>query len=124
MGIDSNLALRQLISALENFHAAVVEFSDPDATAVLRATDYLADAYTIYDDAIFTQFGVEAPFDTFVEDDELEDDEYDSGEDFLLSAESAYSADEDDFDDEDFAEEEAEYYIGDDELDDFFTEED
>lgn len=89
MATDITSAFNQFQSAFAEFHSAVVQFQDPDAPAVLRAIDQLADAYTIYDDVIFTEYGVEAPFDTFV-------DEYGENDDF---------ADEDDiedYDDEDF----------------------
>lgn len=89
MATDINSTFTRLQNALEEFHSAVIQFQDPEAPAVLRAIDHLADAYTVYDDAIFTEYGVEAPFDTYADDDE--DDDYD--EDF---------DDADDFDDEDF----------------------
>lgn len=99
MDDESLNAYRELANALENFNSAVHEFKDPDSPAVLRAADRLADAYTVYDDAIFTRFGIEAPFDTYAE--ETED------SDSAFSAESAdFAGDEDDeefdseFDDE------------------------
>lgn len=101
MATDINSAFTRLQNALEEFHSAVIQFQDSEAPAVLRAVDHLADAYTVYDDAIFTEYGVEAPFDTFSEDD---DDEFDDGEDY-----------DDEFDDED----DDEYDFLDDEDDDF-----
>ncbi|WP_160149027.1 DNA primase [Arcanobacterium ihumii] len=73
MAIDPNTAYARLASALDDFHSAVVQFQDADSPVVLRAADLLADAYTVYDDALFTQFGIEAPFDTYTDDD-LDDD--------------------------------------------------
>ncbi|MCI7551111.1 MAG: hypothetical protein PUK40_00695 [Actinomycetaceae bacterium] len=70
MAIDIPHAYARLVNALEQFHSSVMEYQDPDAPAVLRAADQLADAYTVYDDAIFTSYGVEAPFDTYAEGDE------------------------------------------------------
>ncbi|MBM7825364.1 hypothetical protein JOD55_001191 [Arcanobacterium pluranimalium] len=85
MAIDPNTAYARLASALDDFHSAVTQFADADAPAVLRAADLLADAYTVYDDALFTQYGIEAPFDTYAEDDfeEFDDDEFDDDFDEL-----------------------------------------
>lgn len=97
MAIDPQTALNRLVHALEGFHSAVESAQDPDAPSVLRASDRLADAYTVYDDAIFTQFGVEAPFDTYSDDDyddDLDDDDLDDIDD--LDEEDL-----DDFDDDD-----------------------
>ncbi len=106
-------AFNQLSRALEAFHNAVLEYQDPDAPAVIQAAEQLADAYTIYDDAIYTQYGVEAPFDTFVEEEYLEDLESDS--DFVQSASPElylddYYADVDDEDGEDEDEDELDFY--------------
>ncbi|MDR6938824.1 hypothetical protein [Arcanobacterium hippocoleae] len=96
MAIDITSAFTRLQNALEEFHSAVIQFQDAEAPAVLRAVDQLADAYTIYDDAIFTEYGVEAPFDTF-SDDEYEDDVDDPDideDDYTEDEEDEYSDDE------------------------------
>lgn len=85
MAMNPREALDRLIGALEAFHAVGISAADPESPAVIEAADALADAYTIYDDVMFTQFGVEAPLDIFAEvDDEYDDDdEYDYDEDDL-----------------------------------------
>lgn len=80
MATDPRLALVRLVDALESFHEIAVSAGDPEANAVLQATERLSDAYIVYDDVMFTQFGVELPFDLF-EDDEEDDDEDAYGDD-------------------------------------------
>ena len=58
-------AFERLVHALEEFHATAIAASDPESPAVLAAADDLADAYTLYDDALFTEYGVDAPLDTY-----------------------------------------------------------
>ncbi len=74
MSTNPRLALDRLIGALETFHQAAVSAQDPDAPSVVEAADMLADAYTVYDDVMFVQFGVEAPLDVYGD---MEDDDYD-----------------------------------------------
>lgn len=112
MATDITSAFNQFQSAFAEFHSAVVQFQDPDAPAVLRAIDQLADAYTIYDDVIFTEYGVEAPFDTFV-------DEYGENDDFADEDED----DIEDYDDEDFDDFDDDF-IGDYDDDDDFDDDD
>ncbi|MFC5280321.1 hypothetical protein ACFPGO_00280 [Arcanobacterium canis] len=106
MAIDPQTAFDQLLDSLEEFHEAVLSSSDPDEPAILNAMNALSDAYTIYDDMLFRQFGVEGPFDTFDEDDADFDDDFDDEDDDL---------DDDDFDDDD---------LDDDDEDDLDDEED
>lgn len=90
MATDPRLALVRLVDALESFHEVAVSAEDPESAAVLTATDRLADAYTVYDDVMFTQFGVELPFDVYddvgdadsddVGDADFDDDEDDDGD--------------------------------------------
>jgi len=77
MGIDPRTALDRLIGALETFHDTAALTRDPDADSVHEAMDVLADAYTIYDDAVFTNFGVEMPLDIYDDDDYDDDDDDD-----------------------------------------------
>lgn len=93
MQIDPRTALDRLIGAFEAFHDASAQAQDPEAESVLEASDRLADAYIIYDEAMFTNFGVETPFDIYDDDeDEDDDDIYDYDDDDDLD---------DDFDDDD-----------------------
>ncbi len=100
MATDPRSALDRLIGALETFHQAATTAGDPDADSVIEASDALADAYTIYDDVIFTEFGVESPLDIYADDDDEDDaDEYEyyDGDDEL---DDDVDFDEDDVDDE------------------------
>ncbi len=98
MSTNPRLALDRLIGALETFHQAAVSAQDPDAPSVVEAADMLADAYTVYDDVMFVQFGVEAPLDVYGD---MEDDDYDGAldddefEDFDLDEEDEDDLDED-----------------------------
>lgn len=121
MAVDLQTAYTRLVNALEEFHSSVLEFSDAEAPAVLRATDHLVDAYTVYDDAIFTQYGVEMPFDTYSDDDDYEgneafdfyahddddDDEYDFSDADDEDDDDDYGED-DDYDDYDYADDDDE----------------
>lgn len=80
MVTDPRLAFEKLRFALEEFHAAAVSYRDPDAPEVLRCSEALADAYIMYDDTLFTHFGIEAPFDTF-DDEDFEDDDIEEDDD-------------------------------------------
>lgn len=117
MAIDPRAALDRLIGALEDFHQVAVSAQDPDAPSVLETGDALADAYTVYDDVMFTQFGVELPLDVYSTDEDdieedlddeedavgLDDDEDDAVglDDDYDEDESASDADFVDFDEED-----------------------
>lgn len=99
MAIDPQTAYDRLLYTLAEFHSAVIHSTDPDEPAILTAADQLADAYTVYDDALYTQFGVDTPLDTYLDDDDDDDDDYDDDdEDF--DEDDDY--DEDDYDDDDY----------------------
>ncbi len=94
-------ALDRLIGALEAFHLAASTAQDPSAPSVAEAADALADAYIVYDDVVFTRYGVEAPLDVYGDDEDFDDD-YD---DFDLDDEDDADLDDDldedgDFDDD------------------------
>ena len=94
MAIDPHSAFQALINAWEEFHAAVLDTEDGDAPRVLRAADYLADSYTVYDDVLFTTYGVEAPFDTYDDADaEDEDDDFDEAEDDFDESDEDFDSD-------------------------------
>lgn len=93
METDPRTALDRLIGAFEAFHDTASLTRDPDADSVLEATDHLLDAYTIYDDAVFTSYGIELPFDIFVDDDDDDDDDDDIE---VIDEDDDYVFDEDD----------------------------
>lgn len=99
---DPRTALDRLTGALEAFYEAARATQDPDAESVLEASDRVADAYTIFDDAIFTSFGIESPLDIYFDDDDEEDDDFDDDFDDDIDdidEDDLYDDDEDDFDD-------------------------
>lgn len=94
-------ALDRLIGALEAFHLAASTAQDPSAPSVGEAADALADAYIVYDDVVFTKYGVEAPLDVYGDDEDYDEDFDDDYDDFDLDDEDADLDDEDaDLDDD------------------------
>jgi hypothetical protein len=76
MANDPRAALDRLIAAFEAHYDAVAAAQDSDAPAVVAAANTLMDAFDTYDDALFTGFGVDTPFDIYSDEDD-EDDEDD-----------------------------------------------
>lgn len=103
-------ALDRLIGALEAFHLAASTAQDPSAPSVGEAADALADAYIVYDDVVFTKYGVEAPLDVYGDDEDYDEDFDDDYDDFDLDDEDADlddDLDEDgDFEDDDLEDDE------------------
>lgn len=98
-------ALDRLIGALEAFHLAASTAQDPSAPSVAEAADALADAYIVYDDVVFTRYGVEAPLDVYGDDEDFDEDFDDDYDDFDLDDEDDADLDDDldedgDFDDD------------------------
>lgn len=75
MATDPRAALDRLVAAFESHLEAARSTRDPDSDAVDRAASLLADAFDVYDDALFTAYQVDTPFDVY--DDEEDDEEYD-----------------------------------------------
>ena len=107
-------ALDRLIGALEAFHLAASTAQDPSAPSVAEAADALADAYIVYDDVVFTGYGVEAPLDVYGDDDDYDedfddlDDDLEEDEDFDDDLE-----DEDDLEDDEEIDDDADFDDGD-----------
>ena len=110
MSINPRSALDRLIGALEAFHLAASTAQDPSAPSVGEAADALADAYIVYDDVVFTKYGVEAPLDVYGDDEDYDEDFDDDYDDFDLDDEDADlddDLDEDgDFEDDDLEDDE------------------
>ncbi|QOQ38784.1 hypothetical protein [Trueperella pecoris] len=112
MAKETQAACDRLIFALQEFNATAMAARDPQDPSILAAADALADAFTLYDDALYTQYGVETPLDTYdeyeedyfddedVDDEDLEDDDLEDDEDL----EDDNDFDFDDLDDEDLDE--------------------
>ncbi|USR78676.1 DNA primase [Arcanobacterium pinnipediorum] len=106
MATDPRLAYEKLRYALEEFHSAALTYQDADAPEVLRRAQKLTDAYIVYDDSLFTHYGIEAPFDTFDDEDEFDEDEFDDDED--VDDDDEDIDDDEDVDDDDFYDDEDE----------------
>ncbi|PZU34575.1 MAG: DNA primase [Actinomyces sp.] len=95
---DPRSALNRLIAAFEAHLDAAVT-GDEESPAVVAAENALQDAFFTYDDALFTAYGIELPFDIVDsegdEDDDLGEDDYDDDE-----GEFDDEYDEDEYDDE------------------------
>lgn len=98
---DPRSALNRLIAAFEA-HLDAAATGDELSPAVVAAENALQDAFFTYDDALFTAYGIELPFDIVDsegdDDDDLDD--YDDGED---GAED--DDDEGDFEDDEYEDE-------------------
>ena len=94
---DPRRALTRLLNAFEN-HFDIDR--DGDEAELEAAELALRDAFFTYDDILFTQLGVELPFDIL--DDSDEDDEDDDSD--YEDDDSDFGNDDDDEDDDDFIE--------------------
>lgn len=81
---DARRALTRLLNAFENHFDIARDGDEADDAALEAAELVLRDAFFTYDDILFTQLGVELPFDIL---DEIDEDDYDE--------------DDEDYDDED-----------------------
>lgn len=96
---DTRKALEALIQAFEKHYELAKDESTPDEE-LIQADSQLLEAFVTYDDALFTNYGVELPMDTldYEDDDDFEDDEYIFEEDFDEDEYEQYQ--DDDFDDD------------------------
>lgn len=81
MSTDPRAALDRLVAAFESHLEAARSSRDPDAATVVDSAGTLADAFDTYDDALFTAYGVDTPFDVYDEDDDDFDEDEDDDED-------------------------------------------
>ena len=89
---DARRALTRLLNAFENHFDIARDGDEADDAALEAAELALRDAFFTYDDILFTQLGVELPFDIL--DDSDDEDDYDDEE------EDDEDEDEDDGDDD------------------------
>mgnify|MGYP000928539306 CR=1 FL=1 len=75
---DARRALTRLLNAFENHFDIARDGDEADDAALEAAELALRDAFFTYDDILFTQLGVELPFDIF--DDSDDGDDYDDDE--------------------------------------------
>ena len=90
---DARRALTRLLNAFENHFDIARDGDEADDAALEAAELALRDAFFTYDDILFTQLGVELPFDIL---DEIDEDDYDE--------EDEDDDDEDEDEDDDFIE--------------------
>ena len=74
---DPRRALTRLLNAFENHFDIARDGDEADDAALEAAELALRDAFFTYDDILFTQLGVELPFDILDDSDEDEDDDDD-----------------------------------------------
>ena len=108
---DARRALTRLLNAFENHFDIARDGDEADDAALEAAELALRDAFFTYDDILFTQLGVELPFDIL---DEIDEDDYDEededyededeDEDYEDEDEDEDYEDEDEDEDEDFIE--------------------
>ena len=104
---DARRALTRLLNAFENHFDIARDGDEADDAALEAAELALRDAFFTYDDILFTQLGVELPFDILDEideDDYDEDDEDEDDEDEDEDDEDEDEDDEDEDEDDDFIE--------------------
>ena len=89
---DARRALTRLLNAFENHFDIARDGDEADDAALEAAELALRDAFFTYDDILFTQLGVELPFDIL---DEIDEDDYDEDDE---------DYDDEDEDDDDFIE--------------------
>ena len=94
---DARRALTRLLNAFENHFDIARDGDEADDAALEAAELALRDAFFTYDDILFTQLGVELPFDIL--DDSDEDDEDDDSD--YEDDDSDFGNDDDDEDDDD-----------------------
>ncbi|MCI7304734.1 MAG: hypothetical protein MR522_00480 [Trueperella sp.] len=104
MANETQAAFDRLIFALQEFNAAAISARDSEDPSVLAAANALADAYTVYDDALYTQYGVETPLDTYdydEHDEDYDDDLDDDHEEFDDDLDDDFDDRFEDYDDDD-----------------------
>ncbi|MDY2941618.1 MAG: DNA primase [Varibaculum sp.] len=78
MAVDVSALLDEFVTTIREHYRAASDSDDPDSATVLRAEKRLLSAFERYDDALFTRYGVELPFESVDEDsDEDYDTDYD-----------------------------------------------
>ena len=97
---DPRRALTRLLNAFENHFDIARDGDEADDAALEAAELALRDAFFTYDDILFTQLGVELPFDILddsEEDDEDDDSDYEDEDSDFEDDEETDEDDDDDF---------------------------
>ena len=103
---DPRRALTRLLNAFENHFDIARDGDEADDAALEAAELALRDAFFTYDDILFTQLGVELPFDILDDSDEDDDSDYEDDDSDYEDDDSDFEDDEetDEDDDDDFIE--------------------
>lgn len=84
MSIEPREALNRLVAALEHHYDVAQKSELVQEAALDSAEDRLQDAFFTYDDSLFTNFGVELPFELLDDEDEDFDEDDDEDDDLLF----------------------------------------
>ena len=90
-------ALTRLLNAFENHFDIARDGDEADDAALEAAELALRDAFFTYDDILFTQLGVELPFDILDDSDEDDDSDYEDDDSDFEDDEATDEDDDDDF---------------------------
>jgi hypothetical protein len=93
MSIDPRVALQSLVTALEEHLAAAASPRDDNDPAVEAAYLGIADAFEVYEEALYDAFGEVTPLEIYEDTDEDESDEEDTDEDDSDDEDSDYASD-------------------------------
>jgi hypothetical protein len=80
MSIDPRVALQSLVTALEEHLAAAASSRDDNDPAVEAAYLGIADAFEVYEEALYDAFGEVTPLEIYEDSDEDDSDDEDSDE--------------------------------------------
>ena len=94
---DPRRALTRLLNAFENHFDIARDGDEADDAALEAAELALRDAFFTYDDILFTQLGVELPFDILDDSDEDDDSDYEDDDSDFGDDEETDEDDDDDF---------------------------
>lgn len=94
---DPRRALTRLLNAFENHFDIARDGDEADDAALEAAELALRDAFFTYDDILFTQLGVELPFDILDDSDEDDDSDYEDDDSDFEDDEATDEDDDDDF---------------------------
>lgn len=94
---DPRRTLTRLLNAFENHFDIARDGDEADDAALEAAELALRDAFFTYDDILFTQLGVELPFDILDDSDEDDDSDYEDDDSDFEDDEETDEDDDDDF---------------------------
>lgn len=75
-----NRDFEEFLVALNDYHEIALENDDPNSDEVLDAADALVEAFTVYDESLFNETGIDLPLDCF-DVDEYDEEDFDDIDD-------------------------------------------